>query len=200
MKYPVSIQNLIEHFTKLPTVGRKTAERYVFNLLKKDAEELQSFAQAIAELKEKTTVCRNCLAIAETDPCPICRDQKRDKTKLMVLADTRDLLAIESINEFNGRYHVLGGTLNALEGIKPEQLSIGRLLDKIKEPNSHIGEVILATNPNIEGETTALYLTKLLKPFKVKITRLAKGLPTGADLEYADEMTLSNALKYRNEV
>ena len=200
MKYPRSIQNLIDHFTKLPTVGRKTAERYVFYLLKKDAEELQSFAQSIAELKEKTTVCQSCLSIAETDPCYICRDPKRDGSKLMIVADTRDMHAIESINEYSGHYHVLGGSLNAIEGIKPEQLKIKQLLAKIKNPKFPVKEIILATNPNIEGETTALYLIKLLKPLKLKITRLAKGLPMGADLEYADEITLSNALKYRNVI
>lgn len=200
MKYPRSIQNLIEHFMKLPTVGRKTAERYVFNLLKKNADELQSFAQAIAELKEKTTLCQLCLAIAESDPCHICRDLKRDKSKLMIVADTRDMLAIESIGEYNGLYHILGGSLNALEGIKPEQLNIKQLQAKTKNINNPIKEIILATNPNIEGETTALFLIKLLKPLNIKITRLAKGLPMGADLEYADEITLSNALKYRNEI
>ena len=198
MKYPSSIQNLIDHFTKLPTVGPKTAERYVFYLLKAHPEWLQAFAQAIAELKEKTTVCRICLSIAETDPCPICRDPKRNRAVICLVRDTRDLLAIESIREYNGLYHILGGVINTIEGIKPEQLNIKQLLNRIKRPP--IKEIILAFNPDLEGETTSLYMAKFLKPHKFKVTRLAKGLPMGADLEYADEITLSNALKYRNIV
>lgn len=198
MKYPASIQNLINHFSKLPSVGPKTAERYVFYLLKAHSEWLQQFAQALAELKEKTTVCQNCLAIAESNPCPICADQKRNRSFICVVADTRDLLAIEATKQFQGLYHVLGGVINAIEGVKPENLNIKKLLDKLK--NNSIKEIILAFNPDLEGETTALYIAKLLKPYKIKITRLAKGLPMGADLEYADEITLSNALKYRNEI
>lgn len=200
MKYPGSIQNLIEQFTKLPTVGRKTAERYVFYLLKKNPEELQAFAQAIAELKEKTAICQTCFAIAESDPCSICRDEKRDRSRLMIVADSRDLLAMEAIKEYNGLYHVLGGCLDALEGIKPETLNIEPLLKRLKDPKGQINEIILATNPDMKGETTAIYLKRILTPFKKKVTRLAKGLPIGADLEYADEMTLSNAFKYRNEM
>ena len=198
MKFPLSIQNLINHFSKLPTVGPKTAERYVFYLLKEHPEELQKFAQGIAELKEKTTVCRLCLAYAETNPCSICTDNKRDNSVLCVVADTRDMITIEATREYGGIYHILGGQLNAILGIKPEQLNIGQLMEKIKSGN--IKEVILALSPNLEGETTSMYLVKLLKPLRIKITRLAKGLPMGSDLEYADEMTLSNALKYRNTV
>ncbi|MDD4901489.1 MAG: recombination mediator RecR [Patescibacteria group bacterium] len=198
MRFPASIQNLIDHFTKLPSVGPKTAERYVFYLLKAHPESLQQFAQAIAELKEKTTVCRTCLAIAETNPCPICADQKRNRAVICLVADTRDLLAIEVTKQYHGLYHSLGGVINTIEGIKPEQLNIKQLTGRLK--NSAVKEIILAFNPDLEGETTALYLAKILKPYKIKITRLAKGLPMGADLEYADEITLSNALKYRNEV
>ncbi|MDP3043516.1 MAG: recombination mediator RecR [bacterium] len=198
MKYPSSIQNLINHFSQLPTVGPKTAERYVFYLLRQSPEFLQKFAQGLAELKEKIVVCQNCLAIAESNPCAICSDNKRDKTKICVVADTRDMLAIENIKQYNGLYHVLGGVINMVEGIKPEQLNIQQLTDKIKQNNAK--EIILALNPDLEGETTAMYLAKLLKPSGqdgIKITRLAKGLPMGADLEYADEITLINALKYR---
>jgi len=198
MRYPKSIQNLIEHFSKLPSVGPKTAERYVFYLLKQHPEWLQGFAQAIAELKEKTIVCQNCLAIAETNPCSICADNRKNKSIICVVADTRDQLAIEATGQYNGLYHILGGVLNTIEGIKPEQLNIKRLLARLK--TMPVKEIILALNPDLEGETTSLYLAKLLKPFKIKLTRLAKGLPMGADLEYADEITLSNALKYRNEV
>ncbi|MFA5359360.1 MAG: recombination mediator RecR [Patescibacteria group bacterium] len=208
MRYPASIQNLIDYFCKLPTVGPKTAERYVFYLLKQHPEWLQQFAQAIAEVKEKTTVCKTCLAIAESNPCRICSDQKRNHSVICLVADTRDMLVIESTKQYNGVYYILGGVINTIEGIKPDQLNIKAFLNRLKQEN--IKEIILAFNPNLEGETTAMYLAKLLKPCKinphtkfgvgVKVTRLAKGLPMGADLEYADEITLSNALKYRNEI
>lgn len=198
MRYPASIQNLIDHFSKLPSVGPKTAERYVFYLLKTHPESLQSFAQAIAELKEKTAVCQTCLSIAEANPCSICSDGKRNHSVVCLAADTRDILAIEATKQYNGLYFILGGVINTIEGIKPEQLNIKLLLARLK--TGPVKEIILALNPDLEGETTAMYLAKLLKPHKIKITRLAKGLPMGADLEYADEITLSNALKYRSEM
>lgn len=208
MRYPASIQNLINYFSKLPTVGPKTAERYVFYLLKQHPEWLQEFAQALAEVKEKTAVCQTCLAIAETNPCPICSDRKRNHSVVCLVADTRDMLTIEATKQYNGAYHILGGVIDTIAGVKPEQLNIQSLLSHIKRNN--VKEIILAFNPNLEGETTSLYLAKLLKPHKInphtkfgvgiKITRLAKGLPMGADLEYADEITLANALKYRNEM
>ena len=198
MRFPGSIQKLVDYFSKLPTVGPKTAERYVFYLLKQNPEELQRFAQAIAELKEKTTVCKTCFSVAESNPCIICTDNNRNKNILCIVSSTRDMLTIESTKKYNGLYHILGGQLNAIEGINPEQLNIRPLIEKIK--NNNIQEIILALNPNIDGETTSMYLAKLLKPNNLKITRLAKGLPMGTDLEYADDMTLSNALKYRNEL
>jgi recombination protein RecR len=204
MKFPFSIQNLIEHFSNLPTVGPKTAERFVFYLLKSNPEELQKFAQGIAELKEKTTVCQTCFSYAEKNPCDICSDDKRDQAALCVVADTRDMISIEATKQYSGQYHILGGELNAILGIKPEQLNINQLLEKINPSAplkaSQVKEIILALNPNLEGETTSMYLAKILKPFNLKITRLAKGLPMGSDLEYADEMTLANALKFRNEI
>jgi len=185
-------------------VGQKTAERYVFYLFKQHPEKLQELAQAIAELKEKTVVCQNCLAIAETNPCSICADGRRNRSIICLVADTRDQLAIEATGQYNGLYHILGGVLNTIEGIKPEQLNLKQLLNRIKKTasasSSQVKEIILALNPDLEGETTCLYLIKLLKPFKIKLTRLAKGLPMGADLEYADEITLTNALKYRSEI
>ena len=198
MRYPTSIQNLIDYFCKLPTVGPKTAERYVFYLLKQHPEWLQQFAQAIAEVKEKTTVCQTCFAIAESNPCRICSDAKRNHSVLCLVADTRDMLVIESTKQYNGVYYILGGVINTIEDIKPDQLNIKNLLNHIKQ--NSIKEVILAFNPNLEGETTAMYIAKLLKSCKIKVTRLAKGLPMGADLEYADEITLINALKYRLEI
>lgn len=199
MRYPKSIQNLIDYFSKLPTVGPKTAERYVFYLLKQHPEWLQEFAQAIAEVKEKTAVCQTCLAIAESNPCQICSDQKRNHSSICLVADTRDMLALEAISQYHGLYFILGGVINTIEGVKPEQLNIKRLLARLKTA-PQVKEIILAFNPDLEGETTSMYLAKLLKPYKIKITRLAKGLPMGADLEYADEITLSNALKYRSEI
>jgi recombination protein RecR len=198
MKFPASIQILINFFSDLPTVGPKTAERYVFYLLRKNPEELQRYAQALAELKEKTTICHICHTYAEADPCFICSDKNRNPRLLCIVADTRDMMAIESTKEYNGLYSALGGVINAIEGVKPEELNIKSMLEKVK--NNKTDEVVLALDPNFEGETTVMYLTKLLKPYKVKISRLAKGLPMGADLEYADEMTLANALKYRNEL
>ncbi len=198
MRFPAAIQKLIDQFSKLPTVGPKTAERYAFYLLDRSAEELQQFAQALAELKEKTVSCGECFALAESSPCPTCADLRRENSVLCVVADTRDYLAIETSGGFKGRYFILGGELNHLENIGPERLNIEPLLKRLKDGS--IKEVILALDPTIEGETTVLYLTKLLKPLNLKITRLAKGLPMGADLEYVDELTLSNALKYRNEL
>jgi recombination protein RecR len=198
MSYPEPIQDLIDYLSRWPAVGPKTAERYVFYLLNQNMEYLQKLAQAIAELKEKIIVCRTCLAMAESDPCPICANQKRDRSVICVVANTRDMLSLETTGVYRGLYHILGGTLDAIKNIKPDQLNIKHLLNRIK--NNPVKEIILALNPTIEGETTALYLTKLLKPYKIKITRLAKGLPMGADLEYADEITLTNALKYRNEL
>jgi len=196
MKFPSSIQSLINCFSKLPTVGPKTAERYVFHLLKESPEYLQKFAQSIAELKEKTVVCRVCFSYAETNPCPICSDSARNKGVLCVVADTRDMITIESTKQYNGVYHILGGQLNAISGVTPRQLNVKELTQRIK--SGSVKEIILALSPNLEGETTSMYLNKLLKPSKIKITRLAKGLPMGSDLEYVDEMTLANALKYRN--
>ncbi|MBU1870680.1 MAG: recombination mediator RecR [Patescibacteria group bacterium] len=201
MKYPVSIQVLIDHFSKLPTVGPKTAERYVFYLLKQQSEWLQQFAQSITELKEKTTICQTCLAIAETNPCSICIDNKRNQEQICLIVDSRDMLTIEAIKQYNGLYFVLGGLINTIEAVGPEQLNIQALINRLK--NKQIKEIIIALSPNLEGETTILYLIKLLKStnFKhIKMTRLVKGLPSGSDLEYVDEITLSNALKYRNEL
>lgn len=197
MNFPPSIQKLINEFSQLPTVGPKTAERFVFYLLKRRPEELRRFAEAITELKIKTTVCAQCLTITDEPICSICSDAKRQRDMLCVVADSRDLIAIESTRQYNGLYFVLGGLLDAIEGIKPEQLNIPLLIDRIKKSNTK--EIILALDANLEGETTAMYLAKTIKPLGPKVSRLARGLPMGADLEYADEMTLSNALKYRNE-
>jgi len=196
--YPKSIENLIIFFSKLPSVGPKTAERYIFFLLRQNSEYLQSFAQAIAELKEKTTICSSCFAISDKSPCEICNSSKRNSELICVVSNTKDMLAVENAKEYNGKYHILGGVINTIDGIKPESLKIKELTEKIKKNN--IKEVIFALSSNIEGETTALYLKKILSPLKLKITRIARGLPSGAELEYADEITLANALKFRNEI
>lgn len=204
-KFPSSIQNLIDEFNKLPGIGPKTAEKLVFYLLKQSKTELSSFAQALEHVKDRITICSLCQNIAEKSPCHICQDPKRDKTTICIVAETQDMAMIESTGEYHGLYHILGGTLNTLEGITPDQLKIKELLARIIPPLNKGGqggvkEIILALNPDLEGETTILYLTKILKPYKVRITRLARGLPMGSDLEYADEVTLSNALKGRREV
>ena len=198
MPYPKSIENLIIFFSKLPSVGPKTAERYVFFLLKQNPEYLQSLAQSIAELKEKTTVCSSCFAISGKSPCEICDDSKRNSETICIVANTKDMLVIENSKEYKGKYHILGGVINTIDGIKPESLKINELIEKIKK--NSIKEIIFALSSNIEGETTALYLKKILSPFSLKITRIARGLPSGAELEYADEITLANALKFRNEI
>lgn len=198
MKFPPAIQRLIDQFSRFPTVGHKAAERFVFYLLRQGSEDLQQLAQAIAELKEKTTVCQICHSYAEKNPCHICSDSKRDQGLICVVSNTREMLTIEATKQYNGLYHILGGVLNVIEGVSPESLNIKHLEEKIKTGKTK--EIILALNPDLEGETTSMYLAKLLRPYKIKITRLAKGLPTGASLEYADEMTLTNAMKYRNEI
>lgn len=198
MKFPKNIQRLIDEFSLFPTVGPKTAERYVFYLLKRSGNDIQKLVDALLELKKNSIVCRSCHSLSESDPCPICTDPKRSQETICIVADTRDMLTIEGIGQYNGLYHVLGGELNPIEGIKPEQLTIKQLPARISSLSAK--EVILALNPTIEGETTSLYIAKLLKPLGIKITRIAKGLPMGADIEYADDITLTNALKYRNEM
>ena len=198
MRYPPAIQKLIEAFSQLPTVGPKTAERYVFYLLKQDSDKLKNLAEAILELKSKNITCSNCNTIAESNPCPICSDSRRNQKTICIISDARDLMTIEATGLYGGRYFVLNGELNQFENIGPDQLNAEPLLNKLK--NNGIEEVILALNPTIEGETTAMYLIKLIKPLGKKITRLAKGLPMGANLEYVDELTLTNAFKFRNEI
>lgn len=197
MKYPKALQNLIDKLAILPSVGPKTAERYAFHLLNQSEERLDSLASAIKELKKQTTICHSCLAISETNPCPICADINRNRQTLCVVENSQDLKAIESTKQFNGLYFVLGGLINTIEDVGPETLNIDKLIKRLQK--EEVKELILALNFTLEGESTALYLGKILKN-KVKITRLAKGLPAGSDLEYADETTLSSALKFRNEI
>ena len=195
---PASVQKLIEQFDKLPGIGPKTAERLCFWLLKRPQADLKEFAQSLEDAKKDLVLCSKCHNISESDPCVICSDLSRETQIICVIAETHDLQTIERLKEYKGLYHILGGVINRLEGIGPESLNIETLVKKIK--NQQIKEVILALNPDMEGESTSLYLQKLLNPLKVKITKLARGLPTGSDIEYADDVTLSSALKDRKEI
>ncbi|HTP78898.1 MAG TPA: recombination mediator RecR [Bacteroidota bacterium] len=190
-----SIEQLAERFAQLPGIGRKTAQRLALYVLKMNREEVNALSEAIVNVKERVRYCSVCSNITESDPCPICSNPKRERSYLCVVEEPNDVLAIEKTNEFRGLYHVLGGALSPLDGVGPEDLRIRELLDRLSGKN--VDEVILAMNPNVEGEATTLYLSKLLKPLEVKVTRIARGLPVGSDLEFADEATLSRALEGR---
>lgn len=198
MNYPPPIQRLIDHFRTLPGVGPKTAARFAMALLQRSEDELRAFGHALVDLKNSTRFCAQCLNLTIQSPCPICANPGRDKNIICVVARPQDLLALESTCEYRGLYHVLHGTLNPIEGVTPAQLRIKELLNRLA--TQKITEIILAFNPDMEGEATAIYLTKMFQNQNIKITRLARGLPMGADLEYADEITLSAALKGRREV
>lgn len=197
MRFPRAIANLIDLFSELPSVGPKTAERYVFHLLKSSPEKINNLAKALTELKSNTTICNSCQVISETNPCPICLDENRKNGTLCVVENTQDLLSLEATKQYKGEYFILGGLINTIEDIKPEHLNVEKLLRKVRQEN--FTEIILALNFTLEGESTSLYLNKILQNYNIKITRLAKGLPAGSDLEYADENTLAMALKYRIE-
>lgn len=197
---PPAIQNLLDNFNRLPGVGPKTAMRYVFYLLKKPKEELSKFAEALQGVRNSITECEICYGFSQTRICEICSDVRRDKNLVCIIADEEDRNAIENTKEFKGVYHVLGGIINPLEGVTPKHLKIAELLKRIEAGNMAPREIILAFNSTIEGETTILYLTNLLKKFNIKTTRLARGLPVGSELEYADEITLTDALKERKEI
>ncbi|NUM25316.1 MAG: recombination protein RecR [Candidatus Buchananbacteria bacterium] len=197
--YPRVIRELISQLSRLPGIGPKTAERLIFHLLKQPKEYLNTLATNISQLKDAVTVCRKCYNFSSEDPCFICADTKRNNKVVCVVSKPQDLVALESTNQYQGTYHVLGGVVDPINGITPEQLKIRELVGRIKQDN--VLEVILALNSDMSGETTIMYLTKLLKQFKtIKITRLAQGLPIGSDLEYIDEITLTNALKGRREL
>jgi recombination protein RecR len=197
MAEPKSFRQLVQEFSKLPGVGPRTATRYAFFLLRKTDAEVGQLAEAIGNLKKETKVCRNCFNISESELCEFCSNPKRDRSVICIVEEAINIPVIENTKKFHGLYHVLGGTIKPHEGAGPEKLNINQLLERIKR--SEVKEIIIATNPNIEGETTALYLLKKLKPFDLRITHLARGLSTGSDLEYADEMTVSHALEERKE-
>lgn len=198
-KFPEPIQNLTAAFTQLPGVGPKTALRYVYALLKFPKPQIKFFAKLLEELSEKILICKTCCMYTESELCPFCADQRRDDSILCVVELSRDIATIESTEMYQGRYFVFGGTLNPLEGQTPETLNMQRLLSYL-HTHPNIQEIILAFSPDISGETTMMYLSKHLKPFSKHLTRLARGLPTGAALEFADEITLADALKGRREM
>jgi len=196
--YAGPVQALIDELGRMPGVGPKSAQRIAFYLLKLPKEDAQRLAHAITEVKERISFCTRCFNIAEGELCSLCLDERRDSTLVCVVEEPRDIVAVEKTQEFRGRYHVLQGAINPIEGIGPEQLRVKELLTRLADEG--IVEVILCTNPNIEGEATAMYLARLLKPLGVRVTRIASGLPVGGDLEYADELTLGRALEGRREV
>ena len=198
MLYPKSIAALIEHFQKFPSVGPKSAQRMAFYLLRMPVSEVQKFAQALLDAKQNTKTCEICFNISSQSPCEICTSTSRDKSIICVVSETKDLIAIEKTNEYRGLYHVLQGLISPMDGIGADDLRIKELLKRLTA--DEVQEIILALPPSVEGEATSLYLTKLIKPFKIKISRIAFGLPVGADLEYADEITLAKAIEGRREL
>jgi recombination protein RecR len=201
--YAGPVQDLIDELGRMPGIGPKSAQRIAFHLLRLSADDALRLARSISEVKARISFCRRCYNVAEivdgeAAECGLCSDTRRDGTVVCVVEDPRDIVSVEKTQEFRGRYHVLQGAINPIEGVGPDQLRIKELLARI-EPEG-ITEVILCTNPNIEGEATAMYLARLLKPLGLKVTRIASGLPVGGDLEYADELTLGRALEGRREV
>ncbi len=196
--YAQPVQELIDELGRLPGVGPKSAQRIAFHLLKVEKVDALRLATAITEAKDRVTFCQRCFNIAEGGMCELCTDERRDPTILCVVEEPRDIVAVEKTQEFNGRYHVLQGAISPIDGVGPDQLRIRELLGRID--GEGVQEVILCTNPNLEGEATAMYLSRLLKDLVVKVTRIASGLPVGGDLEYADELTLGRALEGRRVV
>lgn len=196
--YSPSIEKLIESFEKLPSIGHKTAVRLAFYMLNSSEQEAKDFADSIINAKQNLKLCSTCFNIADTDPCEICSDSKRDKSKICVVEDVKDIIAIEKIHEFKGLYHVLHGVISPMDGIGPDDIKIKELIARLM--SGDVKEVILATNPKVEGEATAMYISKLVKPMGVKTTRLAHGIPVGGDLEYTDEFTLGRAFEGRIEL
>jgi len=196
--YEGPIQDLIDELSRLPGIGPKSAQRLAFYLVKAPPDEAKRLAEAISNAKERISFCKECGNVAEGDLCRICRDEGRDRTVLCVVEEPKDAATVEKAGVIKGRYHVLGGAISPLDGIGPEDLHVQELLERVER--DHVTEVIIATNPNLEGNATAMYVAALLKPLGVRVTRLASGLPVGGDLEYADEVTLSQALEGRREM
>ena len=196
--YAPSIEKLIESFEKLPSIGHKTAIRLAFHMLDMTDEEITEFTTSITNAKKKLKYCSTCFNISDTDPCPICSNPKRDQSTICVVEDVRDIMAMERTHEYKGVYHVLHGTISPMNGIGPDEIKIKELLNRIRD--NDIKEVIIATNPRVEGEATSIYISKLIKAFNIKVTRIAHGIPVGGDLEYTDEITLMKAMEGRREI
>ena len=198
MEYSPSIEKLIESFEKLPSIGHKTAQRLAFYMLDQTKEEIKEFTDSIINAKNNLKFCSKCFNISDTDPCNICSNPKRDESIICVVEDVKDVIAMERTHEFNGLYHVLHGSISPMNGIGPENIKIKELLARLMDGT--VKEIILATNPRVEGEATSIYISKLVKPLGIKATRIARGIPIGGDLEYTDEVTLAKALEGRNEI
>lgn len=198
MHYPEPISKLIDSFMKLPGIGPKTAARLAFFIIDMKEDTVLEFAKALVQAKRDLGYCSICGHITDEDPCYVCRDEKRDKSVICVVEEAKDVIAMEKMKEYNGLYHVLHGAISPMEGIGPKDIHVAELLKRLQDET--VQEVILATNPNIEGEATAMYISRLIKPSGIKVTRIAHGLPVGGDLEYADEVTLSKALEGRREL
>jgi recombination protein RecR len=196
--YEGAIQDLIDALGRLPGIGPKSAQRIAFHILQADTEVATALLDSIRTVKERVKFCVECGNVSEEDQCRICRDPRRDNTLICVVEESKDVIAIERTREFRGKYHVLGGAISPIDGIGPEQLRIRELMARLADPG--IVEVILATDPNLEGEATATYLSRMIKPLEIKVSRLASGLPVGGDLEYADEVTLGRAFEGRRDV
>ena len=196
--YEGIIQDLIDELGRLPGVGPKSAQRIAFHIIQSDRVDVTRLAEVLKTVKERVKFCSTCGNISEEELCKICRDPRRDKTSICVVEESKDVLAIEKTREFKGTYHVLGGAISPIDGVGPENLRIKELMTRLSETT--IGEIIIATDPNLEGEATATYLSRLIKPMDIKVSRLASGLPVGGDLEYADEVTLGRAFEGRRDV
>lgn len=196
--YSPSIEKLIEAFERLPSIGHKTAARLAFHMLNSSEEEINNFVNAITNAKKNLKYCSKCFNISDTDPCIICSNPKRDGSIICVVEDVRDIIAMERTHEFNGVYHVLHGSISPMNGVGPDDIKVKELLARLTD--GKVKEIILATNPRVEGEATAMYLSKLIKPLGIKVTRIARGIPVGGDLEYTDEITLMQALEGRREL
>lgn len=196
--YAPSIEKLIESFEKLPSIGHKTATRLAFHMLDLGEQETNDFINSIINAKKNLKYCSTCYNISDTDPCPICSSPKRDASIICVVEDVKDIVAMEKTHEFKGVYHVLHGSISPMNGIGPDDIKIKELLNRIEQ--NKISEIIIATNPRVEGEATAMYLSKLIKPMGIKVSRIAHGIPVGGDLEYTDEITLTKALEGRREM
>ena len=193
-----ALQKLAEQFARLPGIGRKSAMRLAYAILELSDEEAKDFSQTILEAKEKVHLCPVCQSLTDEELCSVCNDISRDRSTIMVLEDTKAVLSMEKVREYRGLYHVLHGVISPMNGVTPDKLKIKELLARIA--NDDVKEIIIATNPTVEGEATAMYLSRLLKPFEIKITRLAYGIPVGSDLEYADEVTLYRAIEGRRDI